>query len=104
MAMAVSGSVSVVTGSDRCRHPEPVDGQPPTSASITWGRPGKRSHDEREDPPLDEPVAVVDLERSTDERDRHVGADDLVAPDDHEVDVRDRLGDGVALHLAAMVR
>ena len=49
---------------------------------------------------LHQPVAVVHLERLAHQGDRHVGADDLVAADDHEVDVGDRLGHRVALHLA----
>ena len=61
---------------------------------------GQRPDGEREHLLLDEPVAVVDLERLTDERDGHVRADDLVATDDDEVDVGDRLGDRMALHLA----
>ncbi len=49
---------------------------------------------------LDQPVPVVHLGGLPDEGDRHLGADDLVTPDDHEVDMGDRLGHRMALHLA----
>ncbi len=49
---------------------------------------------------FDQAVAVLHLERLTDEGDRHVGADHLVAADDDEVDVGDRLRHRVTLHVA----
>ena len=104
MAMAVSGSISV---RDAGRHGQVGDAQlrPDGQAAdvdLERGRDvGRAGLDgQGEHLLVDQPVAVVDLERLTDEDDRHVGRDDFVPPYDLEVDVGDRLCHGMALHLA----
>ena len=104
MAIAVSGSMSVVTpwGNVEVGHPHlSADGEL-ADVRLDGGRDGGRQRvdRQREHLLLHQPVAVVHLDRLAHQGDGHVGTDDLVAAHDHEVDVGHRLSHRVALHLA----